>query len=58
MAFTSYKTTDKQGKALPKDKLMFDQYYSDNMDGGKKREREYAKILEKSGCKIVWDKVK
>ena len=56
MAFTSYKTKDKEGKALPKSKWLFDQYYSDNMEGGKKRERDYAKTLEQFGRKIVWEK--
>jgi hypothetical protein len=58
MSFISYKTKDKDGKALPKSKWIFDQYYSDNMDGGKARERDYAKVLEQAGCKIVWNKVK
>ena len=58
MAFTSYKTKDEEGKKLPEHKWLFDQYYSDNMDGGERRERDYAKTLEQSGCKIIWDKVK
>ena len=58
MGFIAYKTTDKNGKTLPKSKWLMDSMYTDNMQGGKAREKEYAKALQQSGCKIVWDKVK
>lgn len=58
MGFIAYKTTDKNGKALPESKWLIDSMYTDNMKGGKRREKEYAEQLQKSGCKIIWDKVK
>jgi hypothetical protein len=58
MGFTAYKTKDEDGKELPKSKWIFDSYYVDNVEGGKRRERDYAKSLEHTGCKIIWDKVK
>ena len=58
MGFIAYKTTDKDGKKLPKSKWDIDSMYTDNLKGGKRREKEYAKILKQSGCEIVWNKVK
>ena len=58
MGFIAYKTTDKEGKKLPKSKWLIDSMYTDNMKGGKAREKDYAKALQQSGCKIEWDKVK
>jgi hypothetical protein len=45
-------------KHAHKGKWVLDSVYSDCMKGGKKRERDYAKVLQEQGCKIVWDKVK
>ena len=58
MGFIAYKTTNKEGKKLPKSKWQIDSIYHDPLKGGKAREKEYAKALEQSGCKIVWNKVK
>ena len=61
MGFIAYRRSDKPayGMKLPvKGKWVIDSIYSDNMQGGKKRERDYAKVLQEQGCKIVWDKVK
>lgn len=58
MGFIAYNTTNKEGKKLPKSKWGLNSIYHDNMKGGKAREKEYAKALEQSGCKIVWNKVK
>ena len=35
-----------------------DAIYSDGMEGGKQREKDFAKICKEDGCKVVWDKVK
>ena len=58
MGFTAYRTKDEEGKKLPKHKWLIDSIYHDPLKGGKAREKEYAKALEQSGCKIVWNKVK
>ena len=61
MAFTAYRRTDKPAygmKHAHKGKWVLDSVYSDCMKGGKKRERDYAKVLQEQGCKIEWDKVK
>lgn len=61
MAFIAYRRTDKPAygmKLAHKGKWVLDSVYSDCMKGGKKRERDYAKVLQEQGCKIVWDKVK
>lgn len=57
MGFIAYKTKDNEGKKLPVHKWLIDSMYTDNMKGGKRREKEYAKVLQQQGCKIVWEKV-
>ena len=61
MGFVAYRRSDKPAygmKLTQKGKWVLDSIYSDCMKGGKKRERDYAKVLEQAGCKIIWDKVK
>ena len=57
MGFTAYRTKDEEGKKLPKHKWLIDSMYVDNLKGGKRREKDYAKALQQQGCEIVWDKV-
>ena len=61
MGFTAYKHPDQIGKEISEDssrEWILDQIYVDNTKGGKRREREYAKVLKDLGCKIEWHNVK
>jgi len=58
MGFTVYKPLEKNQRYMFEDSSRewhWHMWYHDGCEGGKQREKDFAKVMKKEGCKVVWD---